>query len=237
MFGGDCRSRQLCRVSPALTDSLPPPESWQVGGGRLLPAPQTPAAQPLEGGTGSQLGVDAVPSGSFPPAFAPLVKPKTAGEPPVQGSHFLSPSQAAHAVALSWDVLGSLLVPGPWPAGRNLPAWLWSAPLWRAGLCPGGPSPHCQQGSSTPVLSRVAGNAPRGLGKGTLRVAIRTSLRVCTTRGKTVSSSSCLGSKHLDFRQPQAPWPSATSHQSALDLSHQGAGRLRRQSSQGMFWT
>lgn len=203
-----------------------------------------PAACPADPGSSAPRGRNWEPARSgrrtfweFSPSLCPLVKPKTAGEPPVQGSHFLSPSQAAHAVALSWDVLGSLLVPGPWPAGRNLPAWLWSAPLWRAGLCPGGPSPHCQQGSSTPVLSRVAGNTPRGLGKGTLRVAIRTSLRVCTTRGKTVSSSSCLGSKHLDFRRLQAPWPSATSHQSALDLSHQGTGRLRRQSSQGMFWT
>lgn len=68
---GDCWSRHLCRVSPALTDSLPPPESWNVGDGHL-PALQTPAVQPLEGGTGSQLRVDAVPSGGvFPQPLPP----------------------------------------------------------------------------------------------------------------------------------------------------------------------
>lgn len=71
---------------------------------------------------------------------------------------------------------------------------------------PWGPSPHCQHGSSTPVLSRVSGDTPRGLGKETLKAAIGTSLRVSPVRGKTASSSSCLASKHTwnsdDCRHP-----------------------------------
>lgn len=134
MSGGDCRSRQLRRGSPTLTDSLPPPESWNVGEATrcLLCRPQQFSPPREDLGASSEWTPYLLED--FSPSPDPLVKPRTAGEPPVQGSHFPSPSQAAHAMAPSWDA--AVLAR---PAGRNLSARLLSAPLWRARLCPGGP--------------------------------------------------------------------------------------------------
>lgn len=98
--GGDCRSRQLRRGSPTLTDSLPPPESWNVGEAArcLLCRPQQFSPPREDLGASSEWTPYLLED--FPPSPDPLVKPRTAGEPPVQGSHFPSPSQAAHAMAL-----------------------------------------------------------------------------------------------------------------------------------------
>lgn len=206
MSGGDCRSRQLRRGSPTLTDSLPPPESWNVGEATrcLLCRPQQFSPPREDLGASSEWTPYLLED--FSPSPDPLVKPRTAGEPPVQGSHFPSPSQAAHAMAPSWDAAGSLLVPARTACRKESVGPAVVSSSLESQAVPWGPSPHCQHGSSTPVLSRVSGDTPRGLGKETLKAAIGTSLRVSPVRGKTASSSSCLASKHTwnsdDCRHP-----------------------------------